>query len=120
MDELYDLGVDPFVASEKTRRGWVPSPAPVRRILRGLSAKDRTRRELRTRQGRERHALPMETVEPVFGQIKQGRGFPQLLLRGPEKVYQEWRPIQADRNLLKLFRFGAGMSGKVRGQRRHW
>ena len=34
-----------------------------------------------TRRGRQRYALRMQTVEPVFGQIKQGRGFRQFLLR---------------------------------------
>ena len=72
------------------------------------------------RNGDVRYALRMETVEPVFGQIKQGRGFRQFLLRGLAKVNREWLLICAGHNLLKLFRFGAGMSGKVRGQRRHW
>ena len=46
----------------------------------------------------------METVEPVFGQIKQGRGFWQFLLRGLEKVNGKWILICTTRNLLKLFR----------------
>ena len=58
----------------------------------------------------------METVEPVFGQIKQGRGFRQFLLRGLAKVNRDWLLICAGHNLLKLFRFGAGMSGKARGK----
>ena len=48
------------------------------------------RRKLRTKRGRQRYALRMETVEPVFGQIKAGRGFRQFLLRGLEKVNGEW------------------------------
>ena len=116
VDGLYDLGVDPFVAPEKTRHGWVPPPAPRGRIPKGLSVRDRMRRKLRTKRGRERYALRMETVEPVFGQIKQGRGFRQFLLRGLAKVNREWLLICAGHNLLKLFRFGAGMSGKVRGK----
>ena len=74
------------------------------------------RRKLQTKRGRQRYALRMETVEPVFGQIKQGRGFRQFLLRGLAKVNREWLLICAGHNLLKLFRFGAGMSGKVRGK----
>ena len=74
------------------------------------------RRKLRTRRGRERHAMRLETVEPVFGQIKHGRGFRQFLLRGLAKVNREWRLICAGHNLLKLFRFGAGMSGKEKGK----
>ena len=54
----------------------------------------------------------MGTVEPVFGQIKQCRGFRQFLLRGLEKVNGEWSLICTGHNLLKLFRFGAGLPGK--------
>ena len=116
VEELYALGVDPFVAPERTRHGWVPPPAPRGRIPKGLSAKDRMRRKLRTKRGRERYALRMETVEPVFGQIKQGRGFRQFLLRGLAKVNREWLIICAGHNLLKLFRYGAGMFVKARGK----
>ena len=42
-----------------------------------------------------------KTVEPVFGQIKQGRGFRQFLLRGLEKVNGEWSLICTGHNLLK-------------------
>ena len=53
-----------------------------------------------------RYALRMATVEPVFGQIKQGRGSRQFLLRGLQKVDGEWSLICTGHNLLKLFRFG--------------
>ena len=90
VDELCALGVDPFIAPEKTRHGMRLELAPRGRIPKGLSARDRMRRKLRTKRGRERYALRMETVEPVFGQIKQGRGFRQFLLRGLDKVAREW------------------------------
>ena len=48
----------------------------------------------------------METAEPVFGRVKEGRGFRQFLLRGLEKVNGEWSLICAGHNLLKLFGFG--------------
>ena len=122
---LQALRVDPFIAPEKTRHGTRPEPAPRGRIPKGLSLRDRMRRKLRTRQGRERYALRMETVEPVFGQIKQGRGFRQFLLRGLAKVNREWLLICTGHNLLKLFRFGfklprrggiKGPAGSVREQ----
>ena len=74
VDELYALGVDPFIAPEKTRHGRVSPPAPRGRIPKQLSPRDRMRRKLQTKRGRQRYALRMATVEPVFGQIKQGRG----------------------------------------------
>ena len=116
VEELYALGANPFIAPEKTRHGRVLEPAPRGRIPKGLSVRDRMRRKLRTKRGRERYAFRMETVEPVVGQIKQGRGFRQFLLRRLAKVNREWLLICAGHNLLKLFRFGAGMSGNVRAK----
>ena len=115
VDELYALGVDPFVAPEQTRHGRVVPPAPRGRIPSHLSPKDRMRRKLQTRRGRQRYALRMQTVEPVFGQIKQGRGFRQFLLRGLEKVNGEWSLICTGHNLFKLFRFGVNLDRKARG-----
>ena len=114
VDELYALGVDPFVAPEQTRHGRVVPPAPRGRIPSHLSSRDRMRRKLQTRRGRQRYALRMQTVEPVFGQIKQGRGFRQFLLRGLEKVNGEWSLICTGHNLLKLFRFGVNLHRKAR------
>ena len=49
------------------------------------------------------YRLRKQVVEPVFGQIKQARGFRQFLLRGVEKVRAEWAMICTTHNLLKLF-----------------
>ena len=106
VDDLQALGVDPFVAPEQTRHGRVVPPAPRGRIPKHLSPRDRMRRKLRTKRGRQRYALRMETVEPVFGQIKAGRGFRQFLMRGLDKVQGEWSLICTGHNLLKLFRCG--------------
>ena len=104
VEDLSALGTDPFIAPEKTRHGRQPPPAPRGRIPRHLPPRDRMRRKLQTKRGRQRYALRMATVEPVFGQIKQGRGFRQFLLRGLEKVNGEWSLICTGHNLLKLFR----------------
>ena len=116
VEGLCILGVDPFIAPDKTRHGTRPKPAPRGRIPQGLSARDRMRRKLRTKRGRQRYALRMGTVEPVFGQIKQGRGFRQFLLRGLEKVQGEWSLICTGHNLLKLFRYGPARSGQLGNQ----
>jgi Transposase DDE domain len=51
---------------------------------------------------RSRYRLRKQVVEPVFGQIKQARGFRQFLLRGIEKVKAEWAMICTAHNLRKL------------------
>lgn len=53
---------------------------------------------------RSRYRLHKQVVEPVFGQIKQARGFRQFLLRGIEKVKAEWALICTAHPLTKLAR----------------
>ena len=48
------------------------------------------------------YRLRKQLPEPVFGQIKQARGFRQFLLRGFEKVHAEWAIVCTVHNLLKL------------------
>ena len=53
---------------------------------------------------RSRYRLRKQIVEPVFGQIKQARGFRQFLLRGIDKVTAEWAIVCTAHNLTKLAR----------------
>ena len=62
------------------------------------------RTKLRRAGRRSRYRLRKYVVEPVFGQIKQARGFRQFLLRGVEKVQDEWALICTAHNLTKLAR----------------
>jgi hypothetical protein len=50
-------------------------------------------------------------VEPVFGQIKEARGFRRFGLRGLEQVQAEWQLVAAVHNLGKLFT--SGKAGRV-------
>ena len=45
-------------------------------------------------------------MEPVFGQIKEARGFRRFRLRGLPKVRAEWHLVCAVHNVGKLFRSG--------------
>jgi hypothetical protein len=62
------------------------------------------RRKLKRAGYRSRYRLRKQIVEPVFGQIKQGQGFRQFLLRGIDKVQSEWALVCMSHNLLKLHR----------------
>jgi hypothetical protein len=48
------------------------------------------------------YRLRKQLPEPVFGQVKQARGFRQFLLRGFENVRAEWALVCTAHNLLKL------------------
>lgn len=104
IETLEALGTEVFMPPNRQRHGKPPPPAPRGRIPRGLSITDRMRRKLRTRRGRAIYAKRKETAEPVIGQIKQGRGFRQFLLRGLTRVEAEWVLICMSHNLLKLWR----------------
>jgi transposase len=60
------------------------------------------RRKLKRAGWRSRYRLRKQIVEPVFGQIKQARGFRQFLLRGLDAVAAEWALICTAHNLTKL------------------
>jgi transposase len=60
------------------------------------------RRRLRRAGHRSRYRLRKQIVEPVFGQIKQARGFRQFLLRGLDNVTAEWAILCTVHNILKL------------------
>ena len=62
--------------------------------------------KLRTEAGRAVYKRRKAIVEPVFGQIKEQRGFRRFSLRGLENVRAEWKLVCATANMLKLFRAG--------------
>lgn len=64
------------------------------------------RRKLKLGGHRSRYRLRKQLPEPVFGQIKQARGFRQFLLRGLDKVRDEWSLICIAHNLTKLWAAG--------------
>ena len=114
VENLTKEGIDVYMPPDKMRHTSVTPPAPRGRIPEGVSVADRMRRKLRTKKGRRCYALRKQLPEPVFGQIKQARGFRQFLLRGLEKVKGEWQLICTGHNLLKLFR--AWQQGFINGQ----
>ena len=73
------------------------------------------REKLRAGGWKSPYRLRKQTVEPVFGQIKEARGFRRFLHRGLKKVRAEWRLVCTAHNLLKLAaRMGAASIGTTR------
>jgi transposase len=95
--------VDPYIATGRLKHHEEISP-PRGRPPASLSAKQRMARKLRTKRGRKEYGKRKGIIEPIFGQIKQARGFRQFLLRGLDKMRAEWRLICLTHNLLKLHR----------------
>lgn len=101
---LATLGCRLLIPPDRRRHGQVVPTALRGRPPAGLSVADRMRRTLRTTRGRRLYAQRKAIVEPVFGQIKQGRGYRQFLLRGMRQVRGEWALICTTHNMLKLWR----------------
>jgi transposase len=78
--------IEGFIATGKQKHGEHRLPAKRGPLPKGATRVERMKRKLQTKVGRAVYAARKCVVEPVFGQIKQARGFRQFLLRGKEKV----------------------------------
>jgi transposase len=65
--------------------------------------KERMAHRLKTRAGRALYKLRKQTVEPVFGIIKEAMGFRRFHLRGCEKASLEWKLVCLSYNFKRLF-----------------
>ena len=100
--------IEGFVATEKQKHGERGAPCKRGPLPQGSSRVERMQRKLETKAGAAVYALRKTIVEPVFGQIKQARGFRQFLMRGLEKVRGEWALICMTHNILKLHKICYG------------
>ena len=80
-----------FVATGKQKHGEPRKACKRGPLPREASRVERMERKLETKVGAAVYATRKFIVEPVFGQIKQARGFRQFLLRGIDK-YEESGP----------------------------
>jgi transposase len=94
--------IEGFVATEKQKHSQRSEPCKRGPLPKGASRVERMERKLQTKVGAAVYATRKCIVEPVFGQIKQARGFRQFLLRGLEKVRGEWALICMTHNILKF------------------
>ncbi|HJH28683.1 MAG TPA: IS1182 family transposase [Methanosarcinaceae archaeon] len=58
--------------------------------------------KLKTKEGKDLYKERMYTVEPVFGQMKQNRGFREFLLRGKKKAKVEFLMMCVVHNIGKI------------------
>ena len=70
---------------------------------------------LKTKKGKERYKLRKQTVEPVFGTIKETLGFRHFHLRGLEKAKLEWDIVTLAYNFKRLFNMTGGISLSANG-----
>ena len=97
-----------FVATGKQKHSQRREPCKRGPLPRAASRVERMERKLETKVGAAVYATRKFIVEPVFGQIKQARGFRQFLLRGIEKIRGEWALICMTHNMLKFHKICSG------------
>jgi transposase len=109
LEALENRNIDAYVATGRARDAvagtgngevttalLLPAPADVPTRVEAMHAK------IRAGGHASPYRLRKQLPEPVFGQIKQARGFRQFLLRGIESVRAEWAIVCTVHNLLKL------------------
>ncbi len=107
--EADEDGPDLLIATTKDwqqRKIAQERPPPRGRIPKDISCRARMERKLMTKRGRATYKKRSQTVEPVFGQIKDARGCKRFNLRGLDGASGEWKLICGTHNLLKLWRNG--------------
>jgi len=97
-----------FIATDRESYRDRQQGCPRGPLPKGATRVDRMRRKLQTKVGAAIYATRKTVAEPVFGQIKQARGFRQFLLRGLRKVQGEWAMICLTHNILKVHRLCYG------------
>ena len=90
----------------KQRKAMREAPPPRGRIATETTARERMERKLLTKRGRALYKLRGQTIEPTFGQIKDGRGCDGFMRRGVKASDSEWSLMCTTHNLLKLWRSG--------------
>ncbi len=92
--------IEGFIATDRESYRDRHQPGPRGPLPNGATRVDRMRRKLQTKVGAAIYSTRKTIVEPVFGQIKQARGFRQFLLRGLAKVQGEWAMICLTHNVI--------------------
>jgi transposase len=98
---LEKKGIEPFIATDRQKHGE-PRRSPRGRAPKDMTLRQRMARKLLTVRGQKAYGQRKVIVEPVFGQIKQARGFRQFLRRGVRRVGHEWSLVCTAHNILKL------------------
>ena len=106
VEALETLGFDPYIATGRQQHHVPQAEAPEM----PSTGQERMAAKVRTPAGKALYARRKVIAEPVFGQIKEARGFRRFLLRGLDHIRGEWRLVCLTHNLLKIWRYGRGLN----------
>lgn len=97
-------GIDPLIPKDRIKHTDAAPPVPNASTGNDTSVVERMLAKLKTEEGKKIYSKRKQSVETVFGQIKEARGIRSLLLRGLEQARGEWKLICLTHNILKLWK----------------
>lgn len=106
IEALESMGLDVYSSVRRQKHGEKEDEA-TGELPPGARPRDRMRHKLSSAAGKAVYKMRKAIVEPVFGQIKDCRGFRRFSMRGFANAGHEWSFVCTVHNLLKLYRHGA-------------
>lgn len=99
-------GIEPLIATAREKHNsfleaYLKKQVPV---AEGLTVMEQMNRQLKSKEGGDIYKKRKQTVEPVFGIIKETLGFRRFSLRGEQQTDGEWALVCLAYNLKRLFK----------------
>jgi len=101
---LDDDDPDAYVATHNMKKNQTPRTGRRGPLKKGATLVERMDRKVSKKAGRAVYAKRQQIIEPILGQIKDGRRIRGFMRKGKEAAASEWKLICGTHNLLKLYR----------------
>jgi transposase len=101
---LGDDDPDAYVATRNMKKSQTPRTGRRGPLKQDATLVDQMDRKVTNKAGRALYRKRQHLIEPVFGQMKDGRHIRGFMRRGKAAASSEWKLICGTHNLLKLYR----------------
>ncbi|MHB1503251.1 MAG: transposase [Acidimicrobiales bacterium] len=105
---LGDDDPDAYVATRNMKKSQTPRTGRRGRLRKNATLVERMDPKVSNKAGHALYRKRQQIIEPVFGQIKDGRRIRGFMRRGKAAAASEWKLICRTHNLLKLYRRALG------------
>lgn len=99
---------DTYIATRNMKKNQTPRTGRRGRLKKDATLVEKMDRKVSNKAGRALYKKRQHLIEPVFGQIKDGRHIRGFIRRGRAAANSEWKLICGTHNLLKLYRRALG------------
>ena len=101
---LDDEDPDVYVATRNMKKNQTPRTGRRGQLRKDATLVEKMDRKVTNKAGRALYRKRQQIIEPVFGQIMDGRHIRHFMRRGKAAAASEWKLICGTHNLLKLYR----------------